>query len=256
MGNRIMAIICFMLLIAGCTSKTWYKPPPGATWHWQLSERIDTSENRDIYDIDLFNTPQGTIDDLHVRGIKVICYFSAGTVEAHRKDANEFPKSVIGNALGEWPDEQWLDISRFEEFRAVMEERLDLAASKKCDGVEPDNVDAYIHETGFNLTYEHQLKYNKWLAQEAHERGLSIGLKNDLDQIPELVGHFDFAVNEQCFEHNECEKLLPFIRAQKAVFGAEYTGEWLEVCSDANRLNFSWIMAERDLNGLTTSCSR
>ena len=36
------------------------------------------------------------------------------------------------------------------------------------------------------------------LAELAHERSLTIGLKNDLDQIDDLVDDFDFAVNESC----------------------------------------------------------
>ena len=40
--------------------------------------------------------------------------------------------------------------------------------------------------------------YNRWLADQAHRRGLSVGLKNDLGQIPELLSQFDWAINEQC----------------------------------------------------------
>jgi len=67
---------------------------------------------------------------------------------------------------------------------------------KGCDGVEPDNVDGYTNDTGFNLTSNDQIQYNKFLANEAHQRGLSIGLKNNLDQIEVLEPFFDFAVNE------------------------------------------------------------
>jgi hypothetical protein len=59
--------------------------------------------------------------------------------------------------------------------------RLDLAVAKGCDGVEPDNVDGYANNTNFPLTVQDQLQFNIWLANEAHARGLSIGLKNDLD---------------------------------------------------------------------------
>lgn len=36
---------------------------------------------------------------------------------------------------------------------------------------------------GFPLTANDQLDYNRFLAYEAHSRNLSVGLKNDLDQV-------------------------------------------------------------------------
>ena len=46
-----------------------------------------------------------------------------------------------------------------------MGKRMDLAKSKGCDGIEPDNVDVYSnHNTGFHFTASDQLAYNKWLA--------------------------------------------------------------------------------------------
>ena len=40
----------------------------------------------------------------------ITCYFSAGTFEDWRDDADQFPASVIGKALPEWDGENWLDI--------------------------------------------------------------------------------------------------------------------------------------------------
>jgi hypothetical protein len=93
-----------------------------------------------------------------------------------------------------------------------MELRLDLAVEKRCDGVEPDNVDAYDgNDPGFPLTYEDQIDYNTFLAAEAHSRGLSVGLKNDLAQVEDLLDLFDWALNEECFQWDECGDLQPFI---------------------------------------------
>jgi hypothetical protein len=72
-----------------------------------------------------------------------------------------------------------------------MSARMDLAKTKGCDGVDPDNVDAYENKSGFNLTGSNQIAYNTWLAQQAHARDLAVGLKNDIDQIKDLVDHFD-----------------------------------------------------------------
>jgi hypothetical protein len=53
--------------------------PVGTTWDLQYSGKIDLSHNVMAYDLDLFDTSKSVIDDLHKRGIKMICYFSAGS---------------------------------------------------------------------------------------------------------------------------------------------------------------------------------
>ncbi len=77
-----------------------------------------------------------------------------------------------------------------------MAARFDMCRDKGFDAVEADLVDGYARDSGFPLTAADQLTYNRMLADLAHERGLSIGLKNDLDQVADLVDHFDFAINE------------------------------------------------------------
>lgn len=131
---------------------------------------------------------------------------------------------------------------------------MDLAVSKGCDGVDPDNVDGYTNNTGFPLTGQQQLTYNRWLAQQAHARGLAIGLKNDLDQIGQLVNDFDWALNEQCFQYNECETLLPFVQAGKPVFGIEYSGNESVFCPQANGWNFDFLKKRLDLRAWRYAC--
>ena len=193
----------------------------GNSWHWQLQGDLNTGYDVDLYDIDLFDTDTQIIDDLKAQGRVVICYFSAGSWEDWRDDADDFEQAALGNPLDGWPGEKWLDV-RASSLEAVMEARLDVAVEKGCDGVEPDNVDGYANDSGFPLSGNDQLAYNRFLASAAHERGLLIGLKNDLDQISELVAVFDFAVNEECYEYDECERLTPFIEAGKPVLHAEY----------------------------------
>ena len=62
--------------------------------------------------------------------------------------------------------------------------------------VDPDNVNAYANVNGLGLTQGDQLAYNTWLAAAAHELGLAVGLKNDLEQLDALVPLYDFFVNE------------------------------------------------------------
>ena len=231
-----------------------WQPTPGTTWQWQLTGDIDTSFEVAMYDIDLFDVPQSVIDTLHGDGRIVICYFSAGSYEEWRPDAPDFPAEVWGNPLDNWPGESWLDIRQLDTLGPIMQARLDLAVQKGCDGVEPDNVDGYANSSGFPLTANDQLTYNTWLAAEAHSRGLSIGLKNDLDQIPDLLPHFDWALNEQCFQYDECDLLLPFIQAGKAVFGVEYEGQLADFCPQATANQFSWLLKEWDLGPMQAAC--
>jgi len=232
----------------------WFRPAPLSTWQWQLQGPVNTSYNVDIYDIDLFDSSPELIQNLQADGKKVICYFSAGSFENFRDDADQFDVAYIGQPLDGFADERWLDI-RATQVRDIMIARLDLAEQKGCDGVEPDNVDGYINNNGLNLSYDDQIDFNLFLSREAHARGLSIGLKNDLYQIHDLVNHFDFAVNEQCFEFFDCGYLLPFVNQGKAVFHVEYDPIFIAddvtanlFCQDADNLNFSTLVLPFDLD--------
>ncbi len=207
-----------------------------------------------MYDIDLFDTPQSVIDELHGKGRIVICYFSAGSYEDWRPDKDQYPASVLGKDLDGWPGEKWVDIRRIDILGPILADRLDLARAKQCDGVEPDNVDGYTNNSGFPLSAADQLVFNRWLADQAHKRGLSIGLKNDLGQVTELVGDFDWALNEQCFQYDECDTLLPFVQAGKAVFGVEYSGDTAVFCPQANAKNFDWLKKKIDLDSWRIPC--
>jgi len=52
-------------------------------------------------------------------------------------------------------------------------------------------VDGYDNGTGFSITYDDQIAYNVFLANAAHQRGLSVALKNDLGQIVDLDAWMD-----------------------------------------------------------------
>lgn len=233
----------------------WWQPAPGTSWQIELSSADpDTSFDVAMYDVDLFEVSETIIQQLHADGRVVICYFSAGSWEEWRPDAGDFPKEVIGAPLEGWPGEYWLDIRSMDVLAALMAARLDLAVAKGCHGVDPDNVNAYENQSGFDLDYQHQLDFNIWLAEQAHARGLSIGLKNDLNQIPDLVEHFDWALNEECPYYDECEMLLPFIDAEKAVFGVEYELASDEFCPQTNALNFDFLKKNWDLDAWRLSC--
>ena len=200
-----------------------WMPSPSTSWQWQLNGLpIDRTIQAEMYDIDLFDNDTATVSALHAEGRKVVCYVNAGGWEDWRPDAASFPDELIGENLDDWAGERWLDIRRIDLLAPIMEARIDSCQAKGFDGIELDNIDGFLNDTGFPLSYEDQLEYNIWLADAAHARGLSIGLKNDMEQIPDLLAHFDWALNEECFQYEECETLLPFIEVGKAVFNVEY----------------------------------
>jgi hypothetical protein len=237
---------------------SWWRPRPGQSWQWQLSGLpVDTSIAADIYDLDLFETSAETVAGLHGRGRRAICYLSAGSFEEWRPDAGLFPREVIGRAYSGWPGEWWLDIRAMEALAPQLEARLDLCRAKGFDGVEADNLDGYQAATGFPLTAQDQLRFNRWLAGQAHARGLSIGLKNDPEQVMDLADDFDWALVEDCFGHGWCEAFAPFAAQGRLVVAVEYADsgvDWPGACAQARALGYSMVFKNRDLDAWLATC--
>lgn len=235
-----------------------WKPAPGTTWQWQLDTVPQGDfENVAVYDIDLFEATSADVKRLHDAGKKVICYVNVGAYEEWREDADQFPEEILGNEYDGWEGERWLDIRAKEKLYPLLEKRMDECAEKGFDGLEPDNIDGYQNDTGFPLTASDQLTFNKWLAKEAHERGLSIALKNDPDQIEELQPYFDYAITEDCVPDKWCDDAEVFNHHNKAVFMTEYTDNninFQSVCSDAKENRFSFILKNRDLDEFVQIC--
>jgi len=230
-------------------------PPPFTSWQIQFSGTLDQSPNATLYEIDMFETPPETVAALHAAGRKVACYIDAGSFEAFRPDAGQYPESVKGKPLAGFAGERWLDIRQQAILDPIIASRLDQCQAKGFDGVDFDNVDGYTNSTGFPLTADDQLAFNTWLANAAHARGLSVALKNDLDQIPGLVPYFDWVVDEQCFQFKECDQLLPFVTAGKAVMEIEYTTGTQRFCPAANAMGFNAIKKRRSLDAFRVQCN-
>ncbi len=131
--------------VSGRASK--WTPKVGDSWQIVLKNTIrndvDFTPDVSIWDFDVFENDKETINELHNRGKRVICYFSAGTWEKGRPDADEFPEEDLGGTLPEWQDERWARISS-PKVRDIMKQRIALAASKGCDAIDPDNVDGFV----------------------------------------------------------------------------------------------------------------
>ena len=238
------------------TPSDWWHPKPGLSWQWQLGGKFDMDIEVDVIDIDL-DVNKSAVDHFHSRGIKVICYISVGSYEDWRADADQFPEEVLGKDYEGWAGEKWLDIREIDLLAPIILARLDECAAKGFDGVEPDNMEIWTNDTGFPLTYEDQLKYAIWLAEEAHKRGLAIGQKNASDQVKDLVDIYDFAITEDYFYYDEAKPMIPYIESGKPVFAAEYTdlnGDFGEFCRHSDELGFSTILKRRNLGSWIKTC--
>lgn len=245
-----------------------WQPAVGATWQIVLLGKIseNTSLNVDIFNIDLFDNDASIISTLHDKGRKVICYFSASSYEDWRPDESKFKKSDIGNPLAGWDGKSWLNL-RSENVRDIMTSHLNLAVEKGCDGVNPDNINSYDNDNGIDLTADDMIDFVNFLANEAHARGLSIGLKNAGAIIPDIIDRMEWCVNEQCVEFGECDVFAAFIEVGKPVFHLEYPkGEEVNddkpvpeetvesTCGDADAAGFSTLIKNMNLDTWLQTC--
>ncbi|WP_175844910.1 endo alpha-1,4 polygalactosaminidase [Burkholderia arboris] len=275
MSARSFASFVLMLLLAACggdsdssvpgsaaaaaaarasQAAAWKPLVPGTSWQWQIDGNtinetvLDRVNNpRKMFDVDMEQTDAATIQRLKAKGITVVCYMETGGREDGRSDANRFPDSVLGNPVEGYEDhERWLDIRQTTILMPLMLARLDRAKKKGCDGIEPDLDDSYRQETGFPLTRDDQLRYNTALIAAAHDRGMSMGLKNGSGIATAMAKVADWALNEQCNRFHECDGYASFIALNKAVFNVEYTrpdGMTLaDFCPADNRANFDGIL--------------
>ncbi|MFI0419616.1 endo alpha-1,4 polygalactosaminidase [Spongiactinospora sp. 9N601] len=226
-----------------------------------------------VFDIDLYAAQEVTgnnhtlntaaVKAIHANGAKAICYIDAGSIETYRPDYQQFldwhnanGKSLLGKPFDEnFPDENWANINNDRGQRdfllKMMAARVDKCVQAGFDGVEYDVVHAHEEDectTGWKISYDTQLIYNRALAKIAHDRGLSVALKYDLGQIKDLLPDFDYAVNESCHFENECAELLPFVKAGKPVFHVEYKSDPAEYCSDPIVRQFNSIKKPEDLS--------
>ncbi|HVM70652.1 MAG TPA: endo alpha-1,4 polygalactosaminidase [Anaerolineales bacterium] len=236
----------------------WWRPRPGLTWQWQLSEPpVDLTVDAQVFDIDLFDNDAGVVRALHEQGRKVIGYTSVGSREDWRPDANQFPAELLGNDYEGWPGEKWLDIRQIDRLSGIMQARLDLCAEKGFDGLEPDNIEIHAADTGFPISYQDQLAYAGWLAGQAHARGLAFGLKNAPDMLADALDFCDFAITEDAYYYHWIERMLPFIESGKPVFAAEYTDmavDFEAACDWGRQHGVRFIRKNRILTAFRVTC--
>jgi len=214
-----------------------------------------------VWDIDLFNTPAETIAQIKAQGKQVICYFSAGTSENWRPDFGDFQEDDQGADLPDWPGERWLNL-RSENVWNIQERRIQMAAEKGCDAIDPDNMDGYSNENGGGLspplTQEDSIAFLGKMADAASSLGMSTGLKNAMDILPSVQDSIAFAVNEECEPNSECSAYDSFLSSGKPVFHIEYgsASQAPEFCLEGSEdgASFSTVIKNLDLDLWAAYC--
>jgi hypothetical protein len=243
--------------------RPWLTGPQ--TWQWQLTGELDPDVDAEVFLLDGFDTTAEEAQLLRQRGRRLICHVRAGRYEAGRPDAGRFPASILGSTAGRADpggsagragEERWVDIRQWTVLEPILADRFRLCRGKGFDSVAPDDVQGYQVDSGFPLTFDDQLTFNRRLAQLARSLGLSAGLRNDVDQAVALQPDFDFAVNEECVRAGRCDRLLAFVDAGKPVFHVEYEGSTADFCVTAIGYGFVSMRKARELGVWRSPCLR
>lgn len=231
-----------------------YRPKaPTSPWQIQFQGRIDESVRAFFFDVD-GSASAGIVRALHRRGRKVACYVNGGAWESFRTDKGLFAPELLGRDYEGYPEERWMDIRRIDLLAPILGARLDACKKKGFDGVDPDNLDGFENDTGFPLSANDQLRFNTWLANEAHARGLGIGLKNDGVQARALAPYFDWVIVEECIEQRNCGDYAAFKRAHKPIFAIEYRKPTRKACTEAKRRRMSVVFKTPALKAFRMTC--
>lgn len=113
-------------------------------WNYIINGSVQPiDDTADVYDVDLFETSDEDLKELRAKGKKIICYFSAGSLELWRNDWNSLEFDLIngtdyGPGLEGWEGEYWFN-TRSQKVRKLMTSRINHAVTRGCDAIEPDN---------------------------------------------------------------------------------------------------------------------
>jgi hypothetical protein len=249
----LIAIAAFILTVLASGSAKVYLGAGPHHFDYLLGEDSDFGTYVDVVFLD-YDLDKETIQDIKAEGKTVICYVNVGAWEEWRSDAWDFPEYVLGNDYEGWPGERWFDVRKTSVLIPLMIRRFQTALSKGCDGIDPDNMNGFEVDTGFNINYNDQLVYNRAIGEAIRNLDMLAGLKNDGYQAADLVDSFDFVVSESCAPYDECDAYSVFIDQDKPVFVIEYTDLWDTqdffdyACPIGERLGFAFILKHYELH--------
>lgn len=235
----VLLAVCLAMLpgvrARDSSATSWWHPGPLSSWQYDLDWPVAVPTNVgsvQVYDIDYDGAEQGSeaqvtglVSRIHASGGHAICYLETGAWENYRPDASQYPASVLGNSMGAYPDERYVDIRQWSVLEPILEARFRQCKAEGFDGVETDIDDSYTDDTGFPLTLLDEVRFDTEVANNIHAVGLAWFLKNGINGdafIKDVEPLADGTVNEQCWQYQECSQLEPFVKAGKPVLNVEY----------------------------------
>ncbi len=239
-------------------------PSPDTTWHAQFNGNVSFRNTVDLYIVDLFTIDPALIEAIQTTGRHVLCAFSGGSHKPNTSDAAFFSADMLGGAIANTSNEFWVD-HRIPAVRRIMDRRFAIAQQIGCNGVAVSRLDGIHSAHGINgLANADQFEYNQFLAEQAHARGLSIGLIDSLAEAQRLAIYYDFSLTRDCHAKNRCGKLSEFVRLGKATLITESDRTYLETptdkahfCREALSRRFNVVFTPANLDGsYRDSCSQ
>lgn len=255
----MLKFLSLFLLVACSTAVKKPELPPGSTvvvtpapqapsstaGHWQpkqgakfqiLDEKDgnfaqQVKNGTDFVNIELFDASSEQIEQLHGKGVKVVCYYNLayqpGNPDIDGKSFHgwhnpvKFPKEALGPKMSGY-NEKWTDV-RNEQLHLFNDERDKLAKQMKCDGVEGgDNMDNNSGEAIDGITKADLVKSNKRRADHAHSLGLAHFAKNTPEIAKEASLVSDGVFIEQALLNNEMDDYSPWWKNGKGAYAVEY----------------------------------
>jgi hypothetical protein len=241
--------------------RSWWHPTAtgpnnGPEFQWELDHPLNTHSVLDtggdavnslgkrsgtttVFDIDGIINPSSTVTAVHKLKDKAICYIEVGAAGDYYPAAMEHLRVTYYQQLRQAGDlgqaepdyaEYYLNINAPSTLRIIEAMIKQQCAAKGFDAVEPDIDDSYADSTGFRITEQENIHYDRTLGAYAHSLGLAWGQKNG-DNDPEfslaLEPTTDFLLDEECNYYQTCRIVTtPYVRAGKLVLNAEYTDDW------------------------------
>ena len=170
------------------------------------------------------DTSKATVDALHAMGKKVICYVDAGVYERRART----PPSSRRSRRRSGQRRRWAGRASTGSTSAAS--TTSRRSCRRVSRVQGKGFDA--HRARQHRRLEQQLRlpahpadqiaYNRALADWAHGMGLSIGLKNDLEQAHPARGRLRLGAQRAVLRVQRVHHLKAFAQAGKAVWIAEY----------------------------------
>ena len=234
-----------------------WQPAPDAKFDLQFSSPMQLQRQVDFLVLDLADALPNEIDTIANNGAAPVCYFNGGSINTEDTDFDLVEPLVIGRRLNTDPQERWLDIRRIDDVAALIRSRLDLCRDKGFMGALVGNLENFLFRSGFPIGQRQQLAFNQFIADEAHQRGLAIGLWNSRSQITPLSSDYDFILVSGCFTDGWCNETQPFIDNGKPAFLVEFAeGQRsdVEFCQASQSFGAMGIIKRQVLDGWLRLC--